>query len=89
MPTYAELGYKQANDASWFGLVAPASTPAPLVLRVQQAVAAALKEPGVRDRLSGQGLYPSGTSPADFSRQIVREIDKMKRVAAYAKIKLD
>lgn len=89
VPTYAELGYKQANDASWFGLVAPASTPAPLVLRVQQAVAAALKEPAVRDRLAAQGLYPSGTTPADFSQQIVREIDKMKRVAAYAKIKLD
>lgn len=89
VPTYAELGYKQANDASWFGLVAPASTPPTLVLRVQQAVAAALKEPAVRDRLAAQGLYPSGTTPADFSLQIVREIDKMKRVAAYAKIKLD
>jgi len=89
VPTYAELGYKQANEPSWFGLVAPASTPAAQVLRVQQAVATALKEPAVRDRLAGQGLYPSGTTPADFSKQIVREIEKMKQVAAYAKIKIE
>ncbi len=88
-PTYAELGYPQANEPSWFGLVAPAATPAAQVLRVQQAVAAALKEPAVRDRLAGQGLYPSGTTPAQFSLQIVREIEKMKKVAAYAKIKLE
>jgi tripartite-type tricarboxylate transporter receptor subunit TctC len=89
IPTYGELGYPQANEPSWFGLVAPASTPASQVLRVQQAVATALKEPAVRDRLAGQGLYASGTTPADFSRQIVREIDKMKKVAAYAKIKIE
>jgi tripartite-type tricarboxylate transporter receptor subunit TctC len=89
VPTYAELGYPQANEPSWFGLVAPASTPAAQVLHVQQAVAAALKEPAVRDRLAGQGLYPSGTTPAQFSQQIVREIEKMKKVAAYAKIKIE
>ena len=89
VPTYGELGYAVANEPSWFGLVAPAGTPANLVLRMQQAVATALKEPAVRDRLAEQGLYASGTTPAEFSQQIVREIDKMKKVAAYAKIKLD
>ena len=89
VPTYAELGYKQANEPSWFGLVAPKTTPAAQVQRVQQAVAQALKEPAVRDRLAGQGLYPSGTTPAEFSAQIVREIEKMKQVATYAKIKID
>lgn len=89
VPTYAELGYKQANEPSWFGLVAPAATPAMAVDRIQQAVAQALKEPAVRERLAGQGLYPSGTTPKDFTAQIASEIDKMKRVAAYAKIALD
>ncbi len=89
VPTYAELGYKQANEPSWFGLVAPAATPAAAVDRIQQAVAQALKEPAVRERLAGQGLYPSGTTPKDFTAQIASEIDKTKRVAAYAKIALD
>ena len=89
VPTYSELGYKQANEPSWFGLVAPAATPAAAVDRIQQAVAQALKEPAVRERLAGQGLYPSGTMPKEFTAQIASEIDKMKRVAAYAKVVLD
>ena len=89
VPTYGELGYKQANEPSWFGFVAPAATPAAAVERIQQAVAQALKEPAVRERLAGQGLYPSGTTPKEFTAQIASEIDKMKRVAAYAKVVLD
>lgn len=89
VPTYAELGYKQANEPSWFGLVAPAGTPAAAAERIQQAVSQALKEPAVRERLAGQGLYPSGTTPKEFTAQIASEIDKMKRVAAYAKVVLD
>lgn len=89
VPTYAQLGFANNNDPSWFGLVAPAGTPAAAVDRIQQAVAQALQEPAVRERLAGQGLYPSGTTPKDFSAQLVREIEKMKRVAAYAKIALD
>jgi tripartite-type tricarboxylate transporter receptor subunit TctC len=89
VPTYAELGYKQANEPSWFGLVAPAGTPAAAVDRIQQAVAQALKETAVAERLAGQGLYPSGTSAKEFTAQIAREIDKMKRVAEFAKVKLD
>jgi len=89
VPTYGELGFPNLNDPSWFGLVAPAGTPAPVVLRIQQAVAQALAEPAVAQRLAGQGLYPSGTSPQAFSKQIVSEIAKMKKVAAYAKISLE
>ena len=89
VPTYAELGYKQANEPSWFGLVAPAGTPAAAVDRIQQAVAQAIKEQAVAERLAGQGLYPSGTSAKDFTAQIAREIEKMKHVAEFAKVKLD
>ncbi len=89
VPTYAELGYPQANQPSWFGLVAPAATPEASVRRLQQAVAAALAEPAVRERLAGQGLYPSGSTPAQFARQIAAEIAKMKAVAAFARIQLD
>ena len=89
VPSYAELGYKQANEPSWFGLVAPAGTPAAAVDRIQQAVAQAIKEQAVAERLAGQGLYPSGTSAKDFTAQIAREIEKMKRVAEFARVKLD
>jgi tripartite-type tricarboxylate transporter receptor subunit TctC len=89
VPTYAELGYPANNDPSWFGLVAPVGTPTAEVQRMQQAVATALKEPAVRERLAAQGLYPSGSTPAAFSKQVVSEIEKMKKVAAFAQIRLD
>jgi tripartite-type tricarboxylate transporter receptor subunit TctC len=89
VPTYGELGYPANNDPSWFGMVAPAGTPADLVLRMQQAVATALKDASVRERLALQGLYASGTTPAQFTKQIASEIDKMKKVAEFARVRLD
>jgi tripartite-type tricarboxylate transporter receptor subunit TctC len=89
VPTYGELGYPVNNDPSWFGMVAPAGTPAEIALRMQQAVATALKDHAVRERLALQGLYASGTTPAEFTKQIAGEIEKMKKVAEFARIRLD
>ena len=89
VPTYGELALFSNNEPSWFGLVAPAGTPAATVKRVHDAVVAALKEPAVRDKLAAQGLFASGSSPEDFGIQIKKEIDKMQRIAKFAKISLD
>ena len=89
VPTYGELALFSNNDPSWFGLVAPAGTPAAAVKRINDAVVVALKEPAIRDKLSGLGLFASGTTSDDFSVQIKKEIDKMQRIAKFAKISLD
>jgi tripartite-type tricarboxylate transporter receptor subunit TctC len=89
VPTYGELGYAANNNPSWFGLVAPAGTTPDIAQRMQQAVVAVLKDRAVRERLSLQGLYASGTTPAEFTTQIASEIEKMKQVAAFARIRLD
>jgi tripartite-type tricarboxylate transporter receptor subunit TctC len=88
-PTYGELGLPGSNDPSWFGLVAPAGTPAAVVNRVQQAVVKSLQEPAVRTKLAAQGLFASGTTPAEFDAQIKREIAKMKGIAQFAKISIE
>lgn len=88
-PTYAELSLFSSNDPSWFGLVAPAGTPAAAVNRIQQAVVKALQEPAVRTKLAAQGLFASGTTPAEFDAQIKKEIDKMQRIAKFAKISIE
>lgn len=88
VPTYGELALFSNNDPSWFGLVVSAGTPPAAVKRINDAVVQALKEPGVRDKLSAQGLFASGTSPGDFAAQIKKEIDKMQRIAKFAKISL-
>ena len=89
VPTYAELSLPANNDPSWFGLLAPAGLPANVASQLQVAVVAALKEPGVREKLAAQGLYASGSKPAEFAAQIRKEIDKMKQVSEFAKISLD
>ena len=89
VPTYGELALFSNNDPSWFGLVAPAGTPAAAVKRINDAVVVALKEPAVRDKLAGVGLFASGTTSEDFAVQIKKEIDKMQRIAKFAKISLD
>ena len=87
--TYAQAGHPDLNDPSWFGLVAPKNTPAAQVERVQKAIVAALQDPAVQKRMAAQGLYPSGTTSADFTKQISSEVAKMKKVAAAANIHLD
>ncbi|MDE1557077.1 MULTISPECIES: tripartite tricarboxylate transporter substrate binding protein BugE [Comamonas] len=89
VPTYKEVGHPELNDPSWFGLVAPKSTPPEQVARVQKAVAEALKDPAVKQRMDAQGLFVSGTSSADFTKQIASEVAKMKGVAAAAGISID
>lgn len=89
VPTYAEAGHPDLNSPSWFGLVAPKNMPAAQVDRVQKAVVAALKDPAVQKRMASQGLYPSGSSTADFTKQIQNAVATMKKVAADAKIQID
>ncbi len=89
VPTYGELTLFSNNDPSWFGLVAPAATPTAVVGRIQQAVSKALQEPAVRAKLAGQGLFPSGSQPEEFAAQIKKEIEKMQRIARFAKISLE
>jgi tripartite-type tricarboxylate transporter receptor subunit TctC len=88
-PTYAELSLFSNNDPSWFGLVAPAGTPVAGIKRIHEAVVKVLREPAVSAKLSGQGLFASGTSPEEFAAQLKKEIDKMQRIATFAKIRLD
>jgi tripartite-type tricarboxylate transporter receptor subunit TctC len=87
--TFAEAGVPQLNDPSWFGLVAPARLPEAILLQVRVAVANALKEPELRERLQNVGAVPSGNTPAEFAAQIRREIERHKRVAEDGGIRIE
>lgn len=89
VPTYAEAGHPELNDPSWFGLVAPKNTPAEQIARVQKAVAEALQDPAVKQRMDAQGMYVSGTSSEAFTQQIASEVEKMKAVAKAANISVN
>jgi tripartite-type tricarboxylate transporter receptor subunit TctC len=89
VPTFAELGLPAVNDASWFGLIAPAKLPQPILDKLAAAVAKVKADPLVISRLESLGAVPIQDTPAAFAKQISAEIAKNKRIAKEAKIQLD
>jgi len=90
VPTIAEAGPVKGFDASsWFGLFAPAGTPAEIVNRIQQETAKSLQTPAVKDRLLAQGAIPGGQTPAEFARFITAETKKWAQVVKASGAKVD
>jgi tripartite-type tricarboxylate transporter receptor subunit TctC len=90
VPTVAEAGKLPGFEASsWFGLLAPAGTPADVVSRLQQETAKALNLPAVKERLLAQGAIPSGNTPAQFAALIDAEIKKWEAVVKASGAKVD
>ena len=92
VPSIEEAGgaaLKGYEASSWFGLLAPAGTPADVVNRVQQEVAKALAQPAMKERLLAQGAIPSGNTPAEFVRFIDAETKKWARVVKVSGAKVD
>lgn len=90
LPTVAEAGPLPGFEASsWFGLLAPAGTPAEVVNRLQQETAKALATPALKERLQAQGAIPSGISPADFARLIGAETKKWAAVVKASGAQVD
>ncbi len=90
VPTVAEAGRLPGFEASsWFGLLAPAGTPADIVNRLQQETAKALNLPAVKERLLAQGAIPSGNTPAEFTALIDAEIKKWEAVVKASGAKVD
>lgn len=86
LPTMAEAGVKGYESSTWYGLVAPANTPADIVSRLNAEVVAGLKSPDLSERLSREGMDPVGSSPAEFAKYIQSEIDKWRKVIRAAGI---
>ena len=90
VPTVAEAGGLKGFEASsWFGLLAPAGTPAEIVNRIQQETAKALASPALKERLLAQGAIPGGMAPADFGRFIAAEAKKWAAVVKASGAKVD
>jgi len=70
VPTVAESGLPDYSFDSWFGMMAPAGTPIPILEKTQAAVAAALRRPDVAERLTKLGFEIVGSTPATFDALI-------------------
>ncbi len=90
LPTVEDAGQLKGFEASsWFGLLAPAGTPADVVLRMQQETAKALNSPAIKEKMLAQGAIPSGNTPSEFAALIDAEIKKWAVVVKASGAKVD
>jgi tripartite-type tricarboxylate transporter receptor subunit TctC len=87
VPTVAEAGVPGFEAMQWFGLFAPAGTPAAIVERLQKETALALRAPAMKARLAADGADAVGNTPAEFIAVVKSELEKWERVAKAANLK--
>ncbi|MGZ8139558.1 Bug family tripartite tricarboxylate transporter substrate binding protein [Bordetella bronchiseptica] len=82
-PTFKEAGIAFAMDG-WFGIVAPAGTPAPVVARLEAALARAARSPGLQERLATLGMKLAPTTAAQFGELIRHDYQAWGRLVEQA-----
>jgi tripartite-type tricarboxylate transporter receptor subunit TctC len=80
VPTLIEAGVPGYEVVQWYGLLAPAGTPAPIIARLHSEVVKVLQRPEVRDRFSAEGADPIGSTPSELHAFIESEIARWRPV---------
>jgi tripartite-type tricarboxylate transporter receptor subunit TctC len=86
-PTLREQGFPSVAAAGWYGFMAPAATPRPIVDRMQDEIGHALADPDVKQRLIAQGLEVHGSTAGEFGQFIDDETRKWSAVIREAGLK--
>jgi tripartite-type tricarboxylate transporter receptor subunit TctC len=89
LPTMSEAGLPGFEIVSWFGLLAPAGTPAPIVARLNAETVKVLERSDVKAALANQGLEVAPGSPEQFAAHIKSEIAKFTKIGKAAGIKAE
>jgi tripartite-type tricarboxylate transporter receptor subunit TctC len=88
-PTIAESGYPGFDASTWYGLLAPAGTPVPVISRLNSEVNRALATKEVRERLASEGGETLGGSPAQFAAFLAAEHAKWGRIVRESGAKVE
>ncbi len=88
LPTYGEMGFPGYIHGSWYGLVAPARTPAAIINRLHGESVKVLQDAGIVAGFARDGGTPGGNTPQAFAREIREEIAASAKVIKDAKIRL-
>lgn len=88
-PTVAESGYPGFEADQWYGVVAPAGLPAPLLTRLNAEINKALAQPEVAQQLAVEGALPLPGTPQEFAELIKREIPRWAEVVKAGNVKPD
>jgi tripartite-type tricarboxylate transporter receptor subunit TctC len=89
VPTASEQGVKGVEVAAWYGVFAPAGTPAAAIQRLNQEINAALKLPDVRERLAGAGLEVLGGTPSRLADFMKADDERYGTLARELRIRAD
>jgi tripartite-type tricarboxylate transporter receptor subunit TctC len=89
VPTIAESGLPGYTQVTWFGLLAPAKTPRPVVEKIHQEISRILDLPDMRQRWAATGAEAASMTPAQFDKLIASDIDTYTKLARAANIKAD
>jgi len=88
VPTFEEAGVKGYESIGWFGAVAPAGTPGPVIEKLNSEIRAALAAPDVREKAIAAGCEPLTDSPQEFAAFIRSEAGKWADVIKKAGVKI-
>jgi tripartite-type tricarboxylate transporter receptor subunit TctC len=89
VPTIAESGYPGFSISTWYGLWAPAATPAAVVQRLSNEVTAIVRLPEVRSQFEKLGAEPVGNTPAEFTAFTKSELVKWAGIVKQSGAKVD
>ena len=85
--TIAEQGFPGYESVAWWGVFAPAKTPAAIINAMNAALVKVLNEPAVRDKLVAQGMEIVASNPGELGKFVDVEIDRWAKVIRDNKIK--
>ena len=89
VPTVAESGLPGFEASSWFGIVAPATTPREIVARLHATLVRTIGDKEVSQRLSSQGMEPVLNTPEQFAERIREELPRWGKLVRAAGIKAE
>jgi tripartite-type tricarboxylate transporter receptor subunit TctC len=84
LPTIAESGLPGYNVGTWWGLMAPAGTPRPIVERLAAAMKKAVTAPAIRERFVASGIDPKSNTPDEFAAMVKSEVSRYRELAKAA-----
>jgi tripartite-type tricarboxylate transporter receptor subunit TctC len=89
IPTIAESGFKGFAISTWYGLLAPAGTPAEIVARIQRDVRQVMNQPETREKLVGMGVEVSASTPEQFAAYLRSEVARYAKLVKEAGLKAE
>ncbi len=89
VPTFAEAGFPEFQFTAWYGMFAPAKTPKDVMSKLSSALAKALKNPEVVEKLRGVGVATASGDPAELAKLVPAEYERIGKLIKAANIKAD